>query len=402
MTQDPHGPLENPEALHPTWMEVDLAALENNFREVQRLVGPETKIIASVKGNGYGLGIVQVARVLQRLGAYAVATGSIKDAMNIRRVGIGIKVQMFPGNLPEGIAELLRHDLIPSIYNLETAQAVSDAAEKPAAVFIKVDCGLARLGVPVDEAEDFVKAVAALPNIVVEGIFTHLPFGDATGLKWARPRLDRFDEVVARLKGVGIDIPITQSLASAGVACKTKTACNTVCTGHLLFGGLARVTPDLGDLSGFRPVLKAVRSRLIHIEHHPTDKAIGSGGSLSLKAGSITGVVPFGLYDGYRPAVSGQSAAMLVRGRRVPVLYVSQEYATLDLRKVADAGLGDEVTALGKDGAEDITIEEMAKWFGGIPLNVLMSLNERLPYRYLGEAEENNAPRDDLYAVAST
>jgi alanine racemase len=90
---------------------------------------------------------------------------------------------------------------------------------------------------------------------------------------------------------------------------------------------------------------------------------------------------------------------MLVRGRRVPVLYVTQEYTTLDLSEVADVGLGEEVTALGKDGQEDLTIEEMARWFGGMPLNVLMSLNERLPYRYLGEAGEK-APRDDVYAVA--
>ena len=401
MTKVPDGPIDCPEALHPTWMEVELAALENNFREVQRLVGPATKIIASVKGNGYGLGIVPAARVLQRLGAYAVATGSFKDAMAIRRAGIGIKVHMFPGNLPQGIAELLRHDLIPSVYNLETARAVSDVAEKPASVFIKVDCGLARLGVPIEEAERFVQAIARLPNVLVEGLFTHLPFGDAAGLDWARPRLERFDELIERLKRSGMEIPVTQSLASSGVACRVQTACNTVCTGHLLFGGLARVTPDLGDLSRFRPMLKAVRSRLIHIEHHPTDKAIGSGGSLSLKGGSVTGVVPFGLYDGYRPAVSGETAMMLVRGRRVPVLYVTQEYTTLDLSEVADVGLGEEVTALGTDGREDLTIEEMARWFGGMPLNVLMSLNQRLPYRYLGEAGEK-APRDDVYAVAGT
>ena len=376
MTQDHPGPLEIPEALHPTWMEVDLAAVENNFREVRRLVGPETKIIASVKGNGYGLGVVPVTRVLQRLGAYAVATGSIKDALNIRRAGLGIKVHMFPGALPEGIAELLRHGLIPSVYNLEMARAVSDGAEKPAPVFIKVDCGLARLGVPVDQARDFVKAVAALPNIVVEGLFTHLPFGDAAGRDWARSRLERFDELIGQVKRSGIDIPITQSLASSGVACRLPTTCNTVCTGHLLYGGLARVPPELGDLTGFRPVLKAVKSRLIHVARKTP------------RGGGVTGVIPFGLYDGYRPAAPGQAAEMVVGGRRVSVLSVTQEYATLDLSAVAGVALGDEVTALGKDGQEDITIEEMARWFGGIPLNVLMSLNERLPYRYLGEARD--------------
>ena len=385
MTKNLHGPLESPEALHPTWMEVDLAALEINFGEVRRLVGPETKIIASVKGNGYGLGVVPVTRVLQRLGAYAVATGSIKDALNIRRAGLAIKVHMFPGALSHGIAELLRHDLIPSVYNLETARALSEAAEKPTRVFIKVDCGLARLGIPVDEAEDFVKAVAALPDIVVEGLFTHLPFRDAAGRDWARSCLERFDALVAQLKRSGIEIPVTQSLASSGVACRLPNTCNTVCTGHLLYGGLAGVPPELGDFTGLIPVLKAVKSRLIHVVRHSAEKAAGTGGQQTLKEDSVTGVIPFGLYDGYRPAVCGQAAEMLVGARRVPVLSVSQEYTTLDLSAVADVGLGDEVTALGKDGQEDITIEEMARWFGGIPLNVLMSLNERLPYLYLGE-----------------
>ena len=143
--------------------------------------------------------------------------------------------------------------------------------------------------------------------------------------------------------------------------------------------------PELGDFTGLIPVLKAVKSRLIHVVRHSAEKAAGTGGQQTLKEDSVTGVIPFGLYDGYRPAVSGQAAEMLVGARRVPVLSVSQEYTTLDLSAVADVGLGDEVTALGKDGQEDITIEEMARWFGGIPLNVLMSLNERLPYLYLGE-----------------
>jgi alanine racemase len=93
-------------------MEVDLEALTMNYREVERMVGPDIKIIASVKGNGYGMGVARTARSLQRLGVYAVATGSFKDAMAIRNAGLNVKVQMFPGNLSMGVAELLRHDLM--------------------------------------------------------------------------------------------------------------------------------------------------------------------------------------------------------------------------------------------------------------------------------------------------
>lgn len=385
-TASPAAP-DDPVVVHPAWMEVDLDALAGNFQEVRRRVGPAIKIIGSVKGNGYGLGVAPVTRVLERLGAHAVATGSFRDAMAIRKAGLGVKVQMFPGHLPEGAAELLRHELIPSVYNLETAEAVSGAAATPAGVFVKVDGGLGRLGVPIEEAEEFVTRVARLRNIRIEGIFTHLPFSDAAGLEWARPRLERFDQLIARLKQAGIEPPVTQSVASAGVVCGVRTACNTVCTGHLLFGGVARVTPDLADLSPFRPVLKAVKARLIHVQHHPAGKTIGAGGRQFLRGGSTTGVIAVGLYDGYRPAAPGQTAMMLVRGQRVPVLYVTQEYTVIDLTGIARPRLGEEVILLGPDGEGGITIEEVGGWFGANPLQVLMSFNERFRCYYGGDRE---------------
>jgi alanine racemase len=196
--------------------------------------------------------------------------------------------------------------------------------------------------------------------------------------------MKQFEDLVFRLKQVGIEIPISQCVASAGVAAGLKTACSAVCVGHLLYGGLARVTPDLGDLSCYRPVLRAVKARLIHVERHAKAKAVGLGGRQSLKAGSTTGVVPIGLYDGYRPAAPGKVAMALVRGERAPVLNVTQEYTTLDLTSVADPFLGEEVALLGQCGGKSITIEEMAGWLGTNPLTVLMSFNERLPCVYLG------------------
>ena len=176
-----------------------------------------------------------------------------------------------------------------------------------------------------------------------------------------------------------------RSAGSSGIVCGVKTACNSDCPGHLLYGGLSRVTPDLGDLSGFDPVLKAVKSKLIHIECHSNDKTFGVGGCQSLKSGSITGVVPIGLHDGYRPAIPGQTVEMLIREQRVPVLSVSQECTVLDITAIHDPQLGEEVIVLGESGNGNIAIEEMPQWFGGIPLDVLMMFNERLPYRYLGD-----------------
>lgn len=376
---------ENP--AHPAWMEVDLDALAHNYREIRRLVGPETQIVASVKGNGYGVGIVESARVLERLGVCAIATGSFLDALAVRRAGMGIKIHMLPGNLPEGVEALLQHDLIPTVYNQETARAVSEAATRPTPIFIKVDAGLGRLGVFLEEAEGFVKEVAQLPRIVIEGLFTHLPFRTASGKAWALPRIRRFDDLVSRLAQDGYSIPITQSLASSGVMCQVETRCSAVCVGHLLYGGLARVAPGLADLSRFRSVLAAVRTRLIHVARYRADTTVGSAGNLTMRAGSSHGVVPIGRYDGYRPPVAGETAVMLVHGQRAPVLSVSQEYVTLDLTEIQTPQVGDEVVVLGESGGKEITIEEMAGWSGGIPLDILMAFSKRFPTVYLGGGE---------------
>jgi len=361
-------------------MELNLAALEANYCEIRRRVKPEIKIIASIKADAYGHGAVEVARTLSNLGVYALATGSFSDAVGIRRAGIDTKILMFGGNLPEATAELLRHDLIPTVYNMPAAQAVSEAAVTLTPIYIKVDCGFGRLGVAIEEAEAFIKRVAALPRIVVEGVYTHLPFRDPAGREWARERLEAFDELVAALAGAGLEFPVTQAMSSACLLANLTDRCTAISPGHLLYG-LSPVAADFVDMSSFRPVLHAIKSRLIHVAHHAPDRTIGLGGPYAIKGGTVTGVVPVGLYDGYRNAAEGSKTAMLMRGRRVPVIRVSLEYTTLDLCSIDQPKVGEEIIVLGQDGNDRITLKEIAGWQAAHPLNVLMSFDKHLSNR---------------------
>lgn len=367
--------------VHPAWKELDLDAFAANVREVRRLVGPDIKIIASVKANAYGHGAVEIARALRGLDVYSLATSSYGDAVAMREAGIDAKIQMFPCNLPEGMRELLRYDLMPSVYNRAGARAVSEAASTTVPVYVKVDCGLGRLGVAVAEAAAFVHEVAALPRIVVEGVYSHLPYEDAAGREWAEQRLVAFDRLIAALAGSGLKIPVTQVIASAGVAGGVTGPGNAVCVGHLLYGGLAVADQDVADLSPFRPVLRAIKSRLIHIGRKGPGEAIASGGAYVTGGDTTTGVIPVGLYDGYRRPAAGKTATVLMRGKRVPVIRVSLEYTNLDLSGIDGPEIGDEVVVLGASGDQRITVEEMAAWQGSAPLAVLMSFDRRLPSR---------------------
>jgi alanine racemase len=376
---------ENQRATHPAWMEFDLGALSANYAELQRRAGPDVKVIASLKANAYGHGIVAAAKTLSALGTYALSTGSFRDAVAVRDAGITTPILMFGGNLPTGIADYLRHDLMPTIYNKETAEAVSRAATKPMRVFIKVDAGMGRLGIALPDAEAFIQHIATLPNIMLEGVYTHLSFDDAPGQEWSKQGIARFNALMARLRASALDIPVTQAVASSNLMVGHMDESNAICPGHLLYG-LPSVTPGLASIQPFQPMLHAVRAQIIHIGEFANDPALKGGGYHVNRRGQRTGVVPLGLYDGYRKPRMGAPATVLLKGRRLPVLGVSLEHLTFDLLDFEGAAIGDTVTVLGSDGDDKITIAELADWQGSRALDVLMNFDGRLPHQYLNES----------------
>jgi alanine racemase len=380
------------DVVRPLWAEIDLDALEGNYREVVRLVGPDVKVIPSVKANAYGHGVVEIARVLSAQGIYALACGSLPEAIAVRQAGVAVEILLFVSYVPETVPQVLTHGFVPTVANMETARAVSAAARRPAAIYVKVDSGLGRLGVPIWEAVEFVKQVATLPRIIIEGIYTHLPFGDPAGRAWAETRHREFREVLRTLAQVGISVPITQAVSSAGILAKAEHGCSAVCPGHVLYG-LPPVSPAVADCTPFRPVLRAIRTRLIHVTKNAAARAVGLGGHYPVAGGTVTGVVAIGMRDGYRDARTGK-ATMLLRGHRAPVLGVSLEHTTLDLTGIPEPRVGEEIMVLGRDGADQITLSEMAEWQQAHPLEILTAFSSRVPYRYL-------APRPGRRAVVA-
>ena len=364
------------------WMDVDLGALQGNYREIRCRGGAERKIIAVIKANAYGHGVVEVARRLSELDVHALATGSFFDGVSVRRAGISTPILFLGSPPPDVIPELLSHSLTPSVDSFEAAQAVSEAAGNGASpVFVKVDGGFGRFGVPLEKAPAFVRRVAELPGLAVEGIYTHLPFSDARGRDWARRRLAAFDELVVGLAADGWRIPVSQALAGPGIACGLTDNCGAVACGSLLYG-LTPVAPGIGDMSGFRPLVRAIGTRLLHVTDRHGNRNREADSEYLRHGVGATGTVPLGMSTGYRTPAPGRTAFMLLRGRRVPVLRVCLENTILDISGIGDPHPGEEVLALGRAGGEGITLEEMAEWGAVSPLALLTSFDGRLSRRY--------------------
>ena len=194
---------------HPCWAVYDLDRLRANLAEIRRRTGPDQACIAALKGNAYGHGAVPVARALDGEGLAAFMTGSFDEACRLRAEGLCTPIVMFAGALPTGMADLVGAGLVPTVVDRVSAEAAARAvpAGDAVPVYVKLNAGLGRLGVPLDGAEAFLDELAAMPNLDVQGLYTHLPFGDARGSDWAEQRLAAFDALLVRLAARGLTPP---------------------------------------------------------------------------------------------------------------------------------------------------------------------------------------------------
>jgi alanine racemase len=352
-------------------MEIDLSALAHNADTLRSRLAPGTRIIAALKGDAYGHGIGPVARRLADCGVETLATGNLRDAQAIRAAGVDNEILMFAGPLPEGMATLLEAGLTPTVHDWTSARAISSAAKQPTRVYVKVDSGLGRLGIGLGAAREFVHRVRELDNIVVHGIYTHLSFHDKAGVEWARERYAAFDALLVALEEDGLEIPVTQALASSALLAGLESRANAVCPGGLLYG-MSPVDKDVAIAAEYRPVVSAIKGRLIHVGE-PGDP---------LKPARV-GVVPIGLADGYLAVQPASGAYVLHGGQRVPLKGVSLEYIVLDLSDFESARVGDEIVMLGESGSERIGLEQFASWQGAAPHASLLAFEGRLAARYL-------------------
>lgn len=373
-----------PSSVDPNWAAYDLARLAGNLSALRRMVGPEMQVFAAIKGNAYGHGALPVARALEREGIDAFMTGSYEEACSLRANAVRVPVVMFAGALPDGLGDVIRADLIPTLVDIGGAKAAAEAATQdgPAPVYVKVDMGLGRLGVPADEAESLLSALAKMPSLTVAGLYSHLPFPDQPGCHWARERLKAFDALLERLEGRDLLPPVTQVGASSSVAAGLVDRGNAVCVGHLLFGLSPFSGPPVGDISAFEPVLREVGTRLVQVTAHRQGHDLAIAGCFGIRAGKRIGVAPIGAAHGIRRPVAGSSPSVLLRGRRAPVISVALEHLTLDLDGFEEAAVGDRVLLLGREGDESIGLEELAGWSGLSCLDTVLALSGRLRAEY--------------------
>ncbi|HCY86565.1 MAG TPA: alanine racemase [Desulfobacteraceae bacterium] len=390
MNRSGHTPDLQPQ----TRVEVDLEALRRNITALQGLTPDHTRLMAVVKANAYGHGVVPVAKTALDCGAAFLAVARISEAVELRDAGIFAPILLFGEVLPDQAAYLAAHEIRATVTGVDQAKALSErmAAEKrPLKIHIKMDTGMGRLGmVHPSLTEDTgnlsavieqICAIQALENLHAEGLYTHLAKADETDKTHARDQIRRFKDTTDELARMGARPEILHAANSAGVIDLPESHFDMVRPGIALYGLWPSHEVDKTRIS-LTPVM-AIRSRIIQVKQVPKGFGVSYGMTHVTREPTCIATVPIGYADGYSRLLSN-CGTMIVRGRKAPVVgRVCMDFTMIDVGRIKGVIPGDEVVILGRQGNEEVSADHIAGLTQTINYEVTAGLTGRMPYTHI-------------------
>jgi alanine racemase len=368
----------------PTHIEVHADALRHNFRAVRNHVAP-AKIMASIKANGYGHGLVTVAKILQSEGIDSLGVAYVEEAIELRQAGVSIPVLVFGGLLEDQVDLYILHDIdvtAPSVFKLEQIDASAKKLGKRARVHLKIDTGLERLGVHYYSVQSLFDAALAASSVDVVGVFSHFAAVEPSDLSLAKLQLERFQECLRYFEQRATR-PFDKHIANSGaVLAFPESYLDMVRPGLCLYG--VYPYPALQGHLGLKPTL-SLKSQVVYFK--VVKKGAGVSYDHAWHAPQDTRVItiPIGYGDGYLRSLSNRGFA-LIRGQKCPIVgKVCMDQMMVDISPTGEAYNGDEVVLIGQQGEQCLRVEDLAAAIDTTPHEILVSLNQRIPRIIVGQ-----------------
>jgi Alr-MurF fusion protein len=366
----------------PTWLEIDLSAIAGNVRRVKELVGPDVRVLASLKADGYGHGALKVARTALHNGASMIGVATVSEATPLREAGITAPILVF-GYVPFWqMREAIRLDLTITLYALDAAQALSRAAQaldKTVQIHVKVDTGMGRLGIRAEQLSEIIELIQeihCLPGLELEGIFTHFAKADAEDTTHARMQLARFHSVLQAVEKAGLRPPLVHAANSAATLSLPEAHFDMVRPGIALYG--LDPSSDVRLPEGFRPAL-SFKTQVAQVKLIPAGEGISYGCTYVTEQPTWIAVLPVGYADGFRRAPANWGS-VLIHGQAAPLLgRVCMDQCMIDISHISQVRVGDEVVLIGRQGSSVLTAEIVAQRLGTINYEVVAEILARVP-----------------------
>ena len=368
------------------FLKIDLDAIRDNFKAICEKAG--VPVMAVVKANAYGHGAVQVARLLEKDCAF-FGVSSVSEALELRRAGLHKPILILGHTPKEAFPEIIKEEIRPALFDYDDALALSREAQKQgltAPFHFAVDTGMSRIGFQVNrEAAEICARIAALPNLMAEGLFSHFATADMEDLTRAKAQSARFAEFSQLLAELGVKIPLRHMDNSAGVM-NFENHYDMVRAGIAIYGLYPSGEVDPGLLK-LRPAL-SWHSHISHIKALPAGRQIGYGGTYTTQRQTVVATVPVGYADGYRRSLSNRFY-VLIRGCKAHILgRVCMDQLMVDVTHIPNVAAGDSVVLIGTDGQQTITVEEMAAAASDtFNYEIVCGVSRRTPRRYIQDGK---------------
>ncbi|ABR54730.1 alanine racemase [Methanococcus vannielii SB] len=377
---------------HPIWAEIDLNAVKNNIKEIRRITNSDSQIMAVVKANAYGHGAVEISKVVLKNGADRLAVARSKEAIELRNAGFKCPILVFGYNTIEEILELIKNDVILTVYSIEIAKDIQKIAkdiqkiakdiQKIAKVHLKIDTGMNRLGfIPDKKTINEILKISEFLNIEIEGIYTHFADADNSDKTYTKKQFSKFMEFLTDLEDSGINIPIKHVSNSAAIIDHPETHLNMVRPGIILYG-LYPSELVQKDKINLEPVM-SLKCLITHVKDVPRGTKISYGCTYITKKKSKIASIPLGYADGFTRML--KNGKVLVGGKRAPIVgRICMDQCMADVSNIDDVKIGDTVLVFGKHEKYTVPVEEISNELKTINYELVCMISNRVPrvYRY--------------------
>jgi len=363
-------------SIRPTVAEIDLGAVQRNLARVRQVVGPAVRVFGVVKADAYGHGAVPVARALEPL-CNALAVSLVEEGLELRAAGIRAPIVVLGAYYNRHQDEVLAERLTPVVYDrgeLEKFAAAAARRGRPADVHVKVDTGMSRLGIAPAELESVLGRLSALPSLRLAGICTHFASADLADPDATLAALAELGRGLDQAAQLGFRNLVNHAANSAGAVRFPAARLDAVRPGLALYGAMPSEIVALPGLEG----ALALRTRVMAVRDVAVGTGVSYGGIWRAARPSRVATLPVGYADGYPRHVRG--AEVLLAGQRVPIVgAVCMDMLMIDVTDLPASALDGPVTLIGRDGVEEITVDQLARWAGTVSYEILCGISKRVP-----------------------
>lgn len=365
----------------PTICRIDLGAIRYNLKAIKRLLPLHTEVMAVVKANAYGHGIVEASSALDKAGADYLGVATVDEALAIRKAGIKKPILILGSILPSEVGAIVGKNITITLCTNELLKAAAKSVKKrKIKVHIKVDTGMGRIGVWHTEAFDFITRALGYDSVEIEGVYTHFSSAGRDRF-FTQYQIESFERLLKTLDENNIKIPYRHAANSIGVIDLKRSHLNLVRPGLIIYGMYPK--RNFAKRIRLKPALE-LKTRIVYLKDTPPGRSISYGRTYITQKHTKIATLPIGYGDGYGRILSNK-AEVLIRGLRAPVVgKVTMDQTMVEVGHIKDVRIGDEVVLIGAQKNDRITAEELARLCSTIPYEIVCSIGARVPRVYKG------------------